>query len=200
MELHKELLIDNNIPIMFMRIFIALLNIVLSVVVTTCSLYNPQQLIVSELIDKNLTSLTSSESVYPSVLQVEQIKTIPNKVHVGDEFSINATVKNTGMYPVTFIADLCDSELYAVFDNKVEEIRAPECKMMSEPVILNAGEQVIVQRISGISGLTYKALEEGQSDAKVILPYKINISKIVTVDSLVGNKFNVTINQEPSNL
>jgi hypothetical protein len=185
-----------------MRIFITLLIIVLSVVVTTCSLYNPQQLIVSELIDKNLTSLTSSESesVYPSVLQVEQIKTIPNKVHVGDEFSINATVKNTGMYPVTFIADLCDSELYAVFDNKVEEIRAPECKMMSEPVILNAGEQVIVQRISGISGLTYKALEEGQSDAKVILPYKINISKIVTVDSLVGNKFNVTINQEPSNL
>ncbi|MGI9011894.1 MAG: hypothetical protein ACR2F1_12000 [Nitrososphaeraceae archaeon] len=109
-------------------------------------------------------------------------------------------MKNTGVYPVTFIANLCASELYAVFDNKVKEIRAPECKMMSEPVILNAGEQVIVQRISGISGLTYKALEKGQSDAKVILPYKINISEIVTVDSLVGNKFNVTINQEPSNL
>ena len=44
------------------------------------------------------------------------------------------------MYPVTFIANLCDSELYAVFDNKVEEIRAPECKMMADPVKLNAGE------------------------------------------------------------
>ena len=104
------------------------------------------------------------------------------------------------MYPVTFIANLCDSELYAVFDNKVEEIRAPECKMMAEPVKLNAGEKVTVQRISGISGLTYKALEEGQSNAKVILPFKINVSEIEVVDSLVGNKFNVTINPELSNL
>lgn len=184
-----------------MRIFfIILLSIISSVVISICSIYIPQQVIISESIDKNSTSFISSDSIDSSILQVEQIKTIPNKIHVGEEFSINVTVKNAGMYPVTFIANLCDSELYAAFDKKVEEIRAPECKMMSEPVILNAGEQVIVQRISGISGLTYKALEEGQSDAKVILPYKINISKIVTVDSLVGNKFNVTINQEPSNL
>ena len=184
-----------------MRIFfIILLSIVSSVVVSICSLYIPQQAIISESIDKNLTSFTSSDSIYPSVLQVEQIKTIPNKIHVGEEFSINAIVKNTGMYPVTFIANLCDSELYAVFDNKVEEISAPECKMMADPVKLNAGENVTVQRISGISGLTYKALEEGQSNAKVILPFKINVSEIEVVDSLVGNKFNVTINPELSNL
>jgi hypothetical protein len=70
--------------------------------------------------------------------------------------------------------------------------------MVSEPVILNAGEKVIVQRISGLSGLTYKALEEGQSYAKVILPFKINISEIDTIDSLIGGKFNVTINPELS--
>jgi hypothetical protein len=184
-----------------MRIFfILLLSIVSSVVVSICSLYIPQQVIISESIDKNSTSFTFSDSINPSVLQVEQIKTIPNKIHVGEEFSINATVKNTGMYPVTFIANLCDSELYAVFDNKVEEIRAPECKMMADPVKLNAGEKVTVQRISGMSGLTYKALEEGQSNAKVILPFKINISEIEVVDSLVDNKFNVTINPELSNL
>jgi hypothetical protein len=183
-----------------MRIFfIILLSIVSSVVVSICSLYIPQ-VIISESIDKNSTSFTSSHSIVPSVLQVEQIKTIPNKIHVGEEFSINATVKNTGMYPVTFIANLCDSELYAVFDNKVEEIRAPECKMMADPVKLNAGEKVTVQRISGISGLKYKALEEGQSNAKVLLPFKINVSEIEVVDSLVGNKFNVTINPELSNL
>ncbi len=184
-----------------MRIFfILLLSIVSSVVVSICSLYIPQQVIISEPIAKNSTSFTSSDSIHPSILQVEQIKTIPNKIHVGEEFSINATVKNTGMYPVTFIANLCDSELYAVFDNKVEEIRAPECKMMADPVNLNAGENMTVQRISGISGLTYKALEEGQSNAKVILPFKINVSEIEVVDSLVGNKFNVTINPELSNL
>ena len=180
--------------------FILLLGIVSSVVVSICSLYIPQQVIISEPIAKNSTSFTSSDSIHPSILQVEQIKTIPNKIHVGEEFSINVIVKNTGMYPVTFIANLCDSELYAVFDNKVEEIRAPECKMMADPVNLNAGENMTVQRISGISGLTYKALEEGQSNAKVILPFKINVSEIEVVDSLVGNKFNVTINPELSNL
>jgi hypothetical protein len=180
--------------------FILLLSIVSSVVVSICSLYIPQQVIISEPIAKNSTSFTSSDSIHPSILQVEQIKTIPNKIHVGEEFSINVIVKNTGMYPVTFIANLCDSELYAVFDNKVEEIRAPECKMMADPVNLNAGENMTVQRISGISGLTYKALEEGQSNAKVILPFKINVSEIEVVDSLVGNKFNVTINPELSNL
>ncbi len=183
-----------------MSIFIAILNIVLSFVISICLLYSSQQMIDSEsIIDTNLTDFTSSDELAnPLVLQVEQIKTIPNKIHVGEEFSINATIKNTGMYPITFIANLCDSELYAVFDYKVEELPAPACKMMSEPVILNAGEKVIVQRISGISGLTYKALEEGQSTAKVILPFKINVSNIKTIDSLVGDKFNVTINSELS--
>ena len=182
-----------------MRIFIAILNIIMSFIVATCSLYSLQQMSDAEsTINKNLTNFTSDKSVNPFALQVEQIKTIPNKIYVGEEFSINATVKNTGMYPVTFIATLCDSELYAVFDHKVEELPAPECKMVSEPVILNAGEKVIVQRISGLSGLTYKALEEGQSYAKVILPFKINISEIDTIDSLIGGKFNVTINSELS--
>jgi hypothetical protein len=182
-----------------MRIFIAILNIIMSFIVATCSLYSLQQMSDAEsTINKNLTNFTSDKSVNPFALQVEQIKTIPNKIYVGEEFSINATVKNTGMYPVTFIATLCDSELYAVFDHKVEELPAPECKMVSEPVILNAGEKVIVQRISGLSGLTYKALEEGQSYAKVILPFKINISEIDTIDSLIGGKFNVTINPELS--
>ena len=171
----------------------------MSFIVATCSLYSLQQMSDAEsTINKNLTNFTSDKSVNPFALQVEQIKTIPNKIYVGEEFSINATVKNTGMYPVTFIATLCDSELYAVFDHKVEELPAPECKMVSEPVILNAGEKVIVQRISGLSGLTYKALEEGQSYAKVILPFKINISEIDTIDSLIGGKFNVTINPELS--
>ena len=183
-----------------MRIFITILNIVLSFVVLTCSLYSPPQMSDSDsTINKNVTNFTSSdESINPFVLQVEQVKTIPDKIHVGEEFSINATVKNTGMYPVTFIANLCDSDLYAVFDHKVGELPAPECKMVSEPVILNAGEKVIVQRISGLSGLTYKALEEGESYAKVILPFKINLSKIETIDSLVDNKFNVTIKSELS--
>ena len=53
------------------------------------------------------------------ILKFEKVKTIPNEIHVGEKFSISATVVNTGAYPVTFIANLCDSELYVMFDNKV---------------------------------------------------------------------------------
>jgi hypothetical protein len=66
--------------------------------------------------------------------------------------------------------------------------------MVSEPVTLNAGEKAIIQRISDISGITYKALEEGKSNAKAILPYTINVSDDVSIDSHVKNTFTVTIN------
>ena len=182
-----------------MKLFIAI-SLILSIVVTIVLLV-PQLVINSQSTSVN-ESLTNSKTIEPinlsPILKFEKVKTIPNEIHVGEKFSISATVVNIGSYPVTFIANLCDSELYAVFDNKVEESLAPACKMMSEPVILNTGEKVIVQRISGLSGIAYKALEEGQSSAKIILPFKINISKTETIDSLVGDKFNVTINPELS--
>jgi len=81
-----------------------------------------------------------------------------------------------------------------MFDNKVGELNAPECKMVSEPVILNTGEKSIVQRISDLSGITYKALEEGKSNVMVVLPYTINVSDDVSLDNHVKNTFTVTIN------
>ena len=178
-----------------MKFFISL-SLILPIVVTIVLLV-PHLVINSQSTGVN-ESLTNSQSIEPinlsPILKFEKVKTIPNEIHVGEKFSISATVVNTGSYPVIFIANLCDSELYAMFDNKVGELNAPECKMVSEPVILNTGEKSIVQRISDLSGITYKALEEGKSNAKVILPFKIKISEINVVDSLVGNKFNVTIN------
>ena len=66
--------------------------------------------------------------------------------------------------------------------------------MVSEPVISNTGEKSIVQRISDLSGITYKALEEGKSNAMVVLPYTINVSDDVSLDNHVKNTFTVTIN------
>ena len=191
-----------------MRIYITIFSLVLPIIVITTAtigllLLFPQQLIysqstVEEEIENSIINFNSTDSVnLSSILKFEKVKTIPNEIHVGEKFSINATVINTGSYPVTFISNLCDSELYAIFDNKVEEVNAPECKMVSEPVTLNAGEKATIQRISDISGITYKALEEGKSNAKAILPYTINVSKDVSIDSHVKNTFTVTINPNP---
>ena len=178
-----------------MKLFIAI-SLILSIVVTIVLLV-PQLVINSQSTSVN-ESLTNSQTTQPinlsSILKFEKVKTIPNEIHVGEKFSISATVVNIGSYPVTFIANLCDSELYAMFDNKVGELNAPECKMVSEPVILNTGEKSIVQRISDLSGITYKALEEGISNATVVLPYTINVSDDVSLDNHVKNIFTVTIN------
>lgn len=188
-----------------MRILIVIFSIILPIIITSAItsllLITPQQLIYSQSIteeEKEGNSITSFNSTDPislsPTLKIENVKTIPNKIYVGEKFSINATVINTGSYPVTFIANLCDSELYAMFDSKVGELNAPECKMVSKPVTLKAGEKTIVQRISSISGITYKALEEGKSNAKAILPYTINVSEDMSIDSQVKNTFTVTIN------
>jgi hypothetical protein len=177
------------------KLFIAI-SLILSIFITIVLLV-PQLVINSQSTSVN-ESLTNSQTTQPinlsPILQFEKVKTIPNEIHVGEKFSISATVVNTGSYPVTFIANLCDSELYAMFDNKVGELNAPECKMVSEPVILNTGEKSIVQRISDLSGITYKALEEGKSNAMVVLPYTINVSDDVSLDNRVKNTFTVTIN------
>jgi hypothetical protein len=177
------------------KLFIAI-SLILSIVVTIV-LLTPQLVINSQSTSVN-ESLTNSQTTQPinlsPTLIFEKVKTIPNEIHVGEKFSISATVVNIGSYPVTFIANLCDSELYAMFDNKVGELNAPECKMVSEPVILNTGEKSIVQRISDLSGITYKALEEGISNATVVLPYTINVSDDVSLDNHVKNTFTVTIN------
>ena len=178
-----------------MKLFIAI-SLILSIVVTIVLLV-PQLVINSQSTSVN-ESLTNSQTTQPinlsPILKFEKVKTIPNEIHVGEKFSISATVVNIGSYPVTFIANLCDSELYAMFDNKVGELNAPECKMVSEPVTLKTGEKAIVQRISDLSGITYKAWEEGKSNAKIILPYTINVSDDISLDNHVKNTFTVTIN------
>ena len=185
-----------------MRIFVVIFSIIMPIIVTTAVttsfLLIPPQLIHSQSIieeENSNINVNSTDSINLSpILKFENVKTIPNEIHVGEKFSLSATVINTGAYPVTFIANICDSELYAMFDNKVGELNAPACKMVSEPVTLNAGEKAIIQRISDISGITYKALEEGKSNAKAILPYTINVSDDVSIDSHVKNTFTVTIN------
>jgi hypothetical protein len=183
------------------RIYIRIFSLVLPIIVITTAITGlliPQQLIHSQSTIEEENSTTNFKPIdlinLSPILEFEKVKTIPNEIHVGEKFSINATVINTGSYPVTFISNLCDSELYAMFDNKVEEVNAPECKMVSEPVKLNAGEKAIIQRISDISGITYKALEEGESNAEAILPYTINVSEGVSIDSHAKNTFTVTIN------
>jgi hypothetical protein len=57
-----------------------------------------------------------------SGVKLENIITVPNKVHVGNKFEVNATVINTLPFNVTIIAGNCNSNFSTNFYNNVEEI------------------------------------------------------------------------------
>jgi spore coat protein U-like protein len=89
------------------KLFIAI-SLILSIVIIIALLI-PQLVINSQStsVNENLTNSQTTESINLSpMLKFEKIKTIPNEIHVGEKFSISATVVNTGSYPVTLIANL----------------------------------------------------------------------------------------------
>ena len=79
-----------------MKLFIAI-SLILSIIVTIVLLV-PQLVINSQSTSVN-ESLTNSQTTQPinlsSILKFEKVKTIPNEIHVGEKFSISATVVNT---------------------------------------------------------------------------------------------------------
>jgi hypothetical protein len=75
------------------------ISLILSMVVTIVLLTPP--LVISSQSTTENASLINSPTVDPinlsPILNFEQVKTIPNEIHVGEKFSISATVVNIGM-------------------------------------------------------------------------------------------------------
>ena len=96
-------------------------------------------------------------------VKLENIITVPNEVHVGDTFEINATVINTLPLNITFIAGNCNSDFSTNLNNIVEEIMTPQCMNRVLPIVLELGDKTTVQERSG-TGKQYKAVAEGEAN------------------------------------
>ena len=84
------------------------------VVVSYIALSIPQNIYAQSTTNNDLTISTLDDLVNKLVtgVKLENIITVPNEVHVGDTFEVNATVINTLPLNITFIAGNCNSDFF----------------------------------------------------------------------------------------
>ena len=171
------------------------------VVVTSIALSIPQNIYAQSTTNNDSTISTLDDLVNKLVtgVKLENIITVPNEVHVGDTFEVNATVINTLPLNITFIAGNCNSDFSTNLNNIVEELMTPKCMNRVLPTVLEPGDKTTVQERSG-TGKQYKAVAEGEANGNAVLLYSIEVkpkgSMLTTsLNSQVINPFNVTILQ-----
>ena len=150
--------------------------------------------------DPTISNLDDLVNKLVTGVKLENIITVPNEVHVGDTFEVNATVINTLPLNITFIAGNCNSDFSTNLNNIVEEIMTPKCMNRVLPTVLEPGDKTTLQERSG-TGKQYKAVAEGEANGNAILLYSIEVKpegSLLTTTSLnsqVVKPFNVTILQ-----
>ena len=171
------------------------------VVVTFIALLISQNIYAQSTTNNDSTISTLDDLVNKLVtgVKLENIITVPNEVHVGDTFEVNATVINTLPLNITFIAGNCNSDFSTNLNNIVEELMTPKCMNRVLPTVLEPGDKTTVQELSG-TGKQYKAVAEGEANGNAILLYSIEVkpeSSLLTtsLNTQVINPFNVTILQ-----
>ena len=89
------------------------------VVVTSIALSIPQNIYAQSSTNNDSTISTLDDLVNKLVtgVKLENIITVPNEVHVGDTFEVNATVINTLPLNITFIAGNCNSDFSTNLNN-----------------------------------------------------------------------------------
>jgi hypothetical protein len=150
--------------------------------------------------DSAISNLDDLVNKLVTGVKLENIITVPDEVHVGDTFEVNATVINTLPLNITFIAGNCNSDFSTNLNTIVEEIMTPQCMNRVLPTVLEPGDKTTVQERSG-TGKQYKAIAEGEANGNAILSYSIEVKSegsLLTTTSLnsqVVKPFNVTILQ-----
>ena len=172
------------------------------VVVSYIALSIPQNIYAQSTTNNDSTISTLDDLVNKLVtgVKLENIITVPNEVHVGDTFEVNATVINTLPLNITFIAGNCNSDFSTNLNTIVEEIMTLQCMNRVLPTVLEPGDKTTVQERSG-TGKQYKAVAEGEANGNAILSYSIEVkpegSLLTTtlLNSQVVEPFSVTVLQ-----
>jgi hypothetical protein len=180
----------------------AIILLSLIVIVSSIALSIPQNIYAQSTTnnDSSISTLDDLVNKFVTGVKLENIITIPNEVHIGDTFEVNATVINTLPLNITFIAGNCNSDFSTNLNNIVEEIKTPQCMNRVLPTVLEPGDKTTVQERSG-TGKQYKAVAEGEAKGNAILLYSIEVKpegSLLTTTSLnsqIVKPFSITILQ-----
>lgn len=170
------------------------------VIVSSIALSIPQNIYAQSTTnnDSAISNLDDLVNKLVTGVKLENIITVPNEVHVGDTFEVNATVINTLPLNITFIAGNCNSDFSTNLNNIVEEIMTPQCMNRVLPTVLEPGDKTTVQERSG-TGKQYKAVAEGEANGNAILSYSIEVKPegsyltTTSLNSQVIKPFSITI-------
>ena len=171
------------------------------VIVSSIALSIPQNIYAQSTTnnDSTISNLDDLVNKLVTGVKLENIITVPNEVHVGDTFEVNATVINTLPLNITFIAGNCNSDFSTNLNTIVEEIMTPQCMNRVLPTVLEPGDKTTVQERSG-TGKQYEVVAEGEANGNAILSYSIEVKPegsllTTSLNSQVVKPFNVTILQ-----
>ena len=170
------------------------------VIVSSIALSIPQNIYAQSTTNNDSAISTLDDLVNKLVtgVKLENIITVPNEIHVGDTFEVNATVINTLPLNITFIAGNCNSDFSTNLNNIVEEIMTPQCMNKVLPTVLEPGDKTTFQEPTG-TGKQYKAVAEGEANGNAILSYSIEVKPegsyltTTSLNSQVVKPFSFTI-------
>ena len=110
----------------------------------------------------------------------------PTEIHVGDTFSINATIVNNSNDTIQVHND-CSGAFSVAFDNHVSAGPTKVCNFMAIQIILKPGENITRSSLNSILGFT--AVSPGATNATVTISYIVS-NKTSPNLSFNGNPIN----------
>jgi hypothetical protein len=107
-------------------------------------------------------------------IQLSEIHTEPQIVHVNDNFTIKATVINNSPSTIRFYSPICGEKPLSVEFNKnvVKHFKSP-CIAMASLITLKPGEKQSIQS-PGFLGVVFKAISAGLTNAVIVFHYGIS--------------------------
>jgi predicted secreted protein with PEFG-CTERM motif len=113
-------------------------------------------------------------------IELENIKTNPSQIHVGDSFQINATVVNDSPSTIYFDGG-CLSPLSAIFDKNVAVGQAMGCFAIFN-ADLKPGQNTTV--VAPSQAISYTANSSGTTNANVTFSYQTENKSESTISKL----------------
>jgi plastocyanin len=106
-----------------------------------------------------------------NLIKILNIQVQPNTIRVNNIFTISATILNTSPYPVYLTSGSCTPAFSVEFDSHVKQVY-PNITCTTELIIqkLEPNEETTVSNAHK-SGIIYKAIRAGNSDAKIAIHY-----------------------------
>lgn len=122
---------------------------------------------------------------------LDNIKTQPSLVRVGDNIRLDAIVTNHSSRPIQFLGGPCDSPLSAKFDKNIQTLFTPRCLAMGQLITLKPNESA---HIAGpASGILYKAVSSGKTVSQVSFNFETRNSNGMVSPHQVTKEYQLMI-------